>query len=105
MKFLQGMYRYVLVHTFTYLYVLVCTIIDTVLLVVVQDTVLAVPPYPCSIEEDCHDVPLEDCWTVCHQLFCSCFLRPKGRRPAVTKQERVNRPRLSQVLPGFLQHL
>ena len=26
-----------------------------------QDTVLVVPPYPYSIEEDIHDVPLEDC--------------------------------------------
>ena len=27
-----------------------------------QDTVLIVPPYPYNVEEDRHDVPLEDCW-------------------------------------------
>jgi hypothetical protein len=42
--------------------------------------VLVVPPYPYCIEEDCHDVDLEDC---CHgtaqpQLFFSCHLLPKG---------------------------
>ncbi len=28
-----------------------------------QDTVLVVPPYPYCIEEDRHNVDLEDCWT------------------------------------------
>ena len=41
---------------------------------------LVVPPYPYSIEEDRHDVDLEDCWTARPQLFFSCHLRPKGGR-------------------------
>ena len=45
-----------------------------------QDTVLVVPPYPYSIKEDRHDVPLEDCWAARPQLFFSCHLRPKGGR-------------------------
>ncbi len=45
-----------------------------------QDTVLFVPPYPYYIEEDRHDVDLEDCWTALPQLFFSCHLRPKGGR-------------------------
>jgi hypothetical protein len=46
----------------------------------VQDTVLVVPPYPYCIEEDHHDVDLEDCWTAQPQLSFSCHLRPTGRR-------------------------
>ncbi len=41
---------------------------------------LVVPPYPYCIEEDHHDVDLEDCWTAPTQLFFSFHLRPKGRR-------------------------
>ncbi len=48
----------------------------------VQDTILVVPPYPFCIEEDRHDVPLEDCWYASPQLFFTCVLRPKdGRLP------------------------
>ena len=48
----------------------------------VQDTVVVVPPYPYSIEEDHHDVPLKDCWYARPQLFFKCILRPKdGRLP------------------------
>jgi hypothetical protein len=46
----------------------------------VQDTVLVVPKYPYCIEEDSHDVDLEDCWTAQPQLFFSCNLSPKGGR-------------------------
>ncbi len=41
---------------------------------------LVVPPYPYCIEEDHHDVDLEDCWTAQPQLFFSCHLSPKGGR-------------------------
>jgi len=48
----------------------------------VQDTIVVVPPYPYSIEEDRHDVPLQDCWYARPQLFFTCILRPKdGREP------------------------
>ncbi len=41
-----------------------------------------VPPYPLCIEEDRHDVPLEDCWYARPHLFLTCVLRPKdGRLP------------------------
>ena len=41
-----------------------------------------VPPFPYCIEEDRHDVPLEDCWYARPQLFFTCVLRPKnGRLP------------------------
>jgi hypothetical protein len=50
-----------------------------------QDTVVVVSPYPYSIEEDRHDVPLEDCWYARPQLFFNCTLRPKdGRQPKNT---------------------
>ena len=46
------------------------------------DTVVIVPPYPYCIEEDRHDVALEDCWFARPQLFFRCCLRPKdGRVP------------------------
>ncbi len=41
---------------------------------------LVVPQYPYCIEEDHHDVDLEDCWTTLPQLFFTCRLSPKGRR-------------------------
>ncbi len=44
----------------------------------VQDTVLVVPQYPYCIEEDLHDVDLEDCWTALPRLFFRCHLCPKG---------------------------
>jgi hypothetical protein len=48
----------------------------------VWDTILVVPPYPSCIEEDRHNVPLEDCWYASSQLFFTCVLRPKdGRLP------------------------
>ncbi len=41
-----------------------------------------VPLFPYSIEEDRHDVPLDDCWYARPQLFFTCVLRPKhGRLP------------------------
>ncbi len=41
-----------------------------------------VPPYPFCIEEDRHDVPMEDCWYASPQLFFTCVLRSKdGRLP------------------------
>jgi len=50
--------------------------------VCVQDTIVVVPPYPYSLEEDHRDVPLEDCWYARSQLFFTCVLRPKdGRLP------------------------
>ncbi len=46
-----------------------------------QDTIVIVPQYPYCIEENRHDVPLED-WYARPQLFFKCTLRPKdGRRP------------------------
>jgi hypothetical protein len=46
-----------------------------------QDTVLIVPPYP-YVLEDPSDVPLDDCWIVCPQLYFTCHLRPtNGRQP------------------------
>ena len=80
----------VVVHTSTYwyirwllLFILVYTIMYTdVLNSCVQDTVVIVPPFPYSIEENHHDVPLEDCWYASPQLFFKCQLRPKhGRLP------------------------
>ena len=48
----------------------------------VQDTIVVVPPFPYCIEEDRHDVPLEDCWYARPQLFFTCVMRPKnGRLP------------------------
>ncbi len=47
-----------------------------------HETILVVPPYPFCIEEDRHDVPLEDCLYASPQLFFTCVLRPKdGRFP------------------------
>ena len=43
---------------------------------------MVVPPFPYCIEEDRHDVPLEDCWYARPQLFFTCVMRPKnGRLP------------------------
>ncbi len=47
-----------------------------------------VPPYPYCIEEDRHDVALEDCWTARPQLFFSCHLRPKDGRLPETREGR-----------------
>ncbi len=47
-----------------------------------QDTVVIVPPYPYSIEEDPHNVPLKDGWYARPQIFFKCTLCPKdGRQP------------------------
>ena len=46
-----------------------------------QDTIVVVPLYPYNIEDDPADVPLEDCWYTCPQLFFTCNLRPTGGRP------------------------
>ena len=41
-----------------------------------------VPPFPYCIEDDRHDVPLDDCWYARPQLFFTCVLHPKnGRLP------------------------
>ena len=42
-----------------------------------QDTIVVVPLFPYCIEEDHHDVLLEDCWS---QLFFTCVMRPKNGR-------------------------
>ena len=48
----------------------------------VQDTALIIPPYPYNLEEDHHDVALEDMWYARPQLYFTCALRPKnGRKP------------------------
>ena len=39
-----------------------------------------VPPFPYCIEDDRHDVPLDDCWYACPQLFFTCVLCPKNGR-------------------------
>ena len=44
----------------------------------VEDTVAVVPPFPYCMEEDHHDVPLEDCWYASPQLFFTSVLRPKN---------------------------
>ena len=47
-----------------------------------MDTIVVVPPFPYCIEEDRHNVPLEDCWYARPQLFFTCVMRPKnGRLP------------------------
>ncbi len=69
---------------------------------------MVVPPYPYSIEEDRHDVPLEDCWTARPQLFFSCFRRPKGGRMPKTCRfktgpDMVGRiPLMARLMPCFL---
>ncbi len=50
-----------------------------------QDTILVVPLYPYCIEEDQHDVPMEDCLYASPQLFFTCVLRPKDGRMPKTK--------------------
>ena len=85
----QCIHQYILSHTDMYS---VCTgmypVFETENVALVQDTVLVVPPYPYSIEEDHHDVALEDCWAArpsssspatCAQWVEEC------QRPAVTK--------------------
>ncbi len=43
---------------------------------------MVVPPFPYCIEEDRHNVPLEDCWYARPQLFFTCVMRLKhGRLP------------------------
>ena len=61
------------------MYILVYTLMYSIY---AQDTIVIVPPYPYCIEEDRHDVALEDCWFARPQLFFKCCLRPKhGREP------------------------
>jgi hypothetical protein len=75
--------RYVSVHTSIY---------TDVLYSHTQDTVVIVPPYPYCIEEDSHDVALEDCWFARPQLFLSavCVLRMEEcRRTVHTKPVQV----------------
>ncbi len=57
-----------------YVYILVYTLMYSIY---AQDTIVIVPPYPYCIEEDSHDVALEDCWFARPQLFFNCCLRPK----------------------------
>jgi hypothetical protein len=65
-----------------YVYILVYTLMYSIY---AQDTIVIVRPYPYCIqciEEDRHDVALEDCWFARPQLFFKCCLRPKhGREP------------------------
>ena len=62
-----------------YVYILVYTLMYSIY---AQDTIVIVPPYPYYVEEDSHDVALEDCWFARPQLFFKCCLRPKhGREP------------------------
>ena len=72
-----SVYTFILdVYTSIYVHIRSYTLFRT------QDTVVVVPPYPYCIEEDCHAVPLEDCWYTRQQLFFKCYLRPKyGRQP------------------------
>ena len=73
-QFIHGIYWYI-----PLLYIVVCT---NLLHCCVQDTIVVVPPFPYCIEEDRHDVPLEDCWYARPQLFFTCVMRPKnGRLP------------------------
>ncbi len=77
------MLRYVSVHTSIY---------TDVRYFYAQDTGVIVPPYPYYIEEDRHDVPLEDCWFARPQLFSGavCVLRMEVcRRTVITKQVQV----------------
>jgi hypothetical protein len=69
----------------------------------VQDIVLrlVVPPYPYCIEEDCHDVDLEDCWTALPQLILSCHLRPKGRRKPKDRRHKTGPHNLRYNLVFF----
>jgi hypothetical protein len=65
------MYWYILVYT-TNIYIVIEG------LGCVQDTIVAIPPYPYSITEDIDDVPFKDCWYAHPQLFFQCHLRPTG---------------------------
>jgi hypothetical protein len=50
--------------------------------------VLIVPQYPHCIEEDHHNVDLEDCWTAWPQLYFSChLLTEEGRKPKGTRHK------------------
>jgi hypothetical protein len=63
-----------------------------------QDTVVIVLPYPYCIEEDHHDVALEDCWIARPQLFLKCCLRPKdGRVPKDSTNKAC--PRMYKYIP------
>jgi hypothetical protein len=64
-------------------------VFETVNAALLQDTVLVVPPYPYSIEQDCHDVPLEDCWAARPQLFFTYHLSPKGGRMPKTSYHKT----------------
>ena len=70
-QYIRLLLRYIQVYTSIY---------TDILVFYVQDTIVIVPPYPYCIEEDHHDVPLEDCWFARPQLFFKCCLRPKNER-------------------------
>ena len=55
------------IYTGMYWYITRYTVFVSAL--TLQDTVVVDPPYPFSIEEDSDDVPLNDCWYACPQLF------------------------------------
>jgi hypothetical protein len=70
---IHWMFRYVCVHTSIY---------HDVLYFYAGDSIVIDLPYPYFIEEDHHDVALEECWFARPQLFFKCCLRPKhGREP------------------------
>ena len=66
-----------------------------------QDTDVLVPPYPYSIEEDPHNVPLKDCWYARPQLFFKCTLRIKDGRQPKTPSYRFGPDDLSYYLGVF----
>jgi hypothetical protein len=68
----------------------------------VQDTVLVVPQYPYCIEEDNHDVDLEDCWTALPQLFFSCHLLPKGGRKLKIRRHKTGPDDVRYYLVFFI---
>jgi hypothetical protein len=60
-----------------YVYILVYTLMYSIH---AQDIIVIVPPYSYCIEEDRHEVALEDCWFARPQLFFKCCVRLKHGR-------------------------
>ena len=78
---IPSIYWYIPCYTW-YILVYTITVYSGIYYHCVQDIIVVVPPFPYCIEEDRHDVPLEDCWYARPQLFFKCCLRPKhGREP------------------------
>ena len=70
----------------------------------VQDTIIVIPPYPYSIEEEIDDVPFNDCWYARPQLFFQCHLRPAGGRPPKNPSYKIGPDDLLFNLV-FFQHI